>query len=53
MSWDKTGMKCHHPDEHLHAMEMINSIWIEQKGKFSVTPTPKKVHLTKITYAEI
>lgn len=34
-------------------MEMMTSIWIEQKGEFSITPTSNKAHLTKIIYAEI
>lgn len=31
----------------------MTSIWIEQKGEFSITPTSNKVHLIKIIYAEI
>lgn len=52
MSRDKAGMKCHHLDEHLHTMEMMTSIWIEQKGEFNVTATPK-VHQTKVIYATL
>lgn len=51
MSWDKAGMKCHHLDERLYTMEMITSIWFEQKGKFNVTATPNKDYQTKVIYA--
>lgn len=53
MSRDKAGMKCHRLDEHLHTMEMMTSIWIEQKGEFSVTAAPNKVHQTKVIYAAL
>lgn len=53
MSWDKAGMKCHQLDEHLHGMEMMTSVWIEQKGEFYVTAAPNKVYRARAIYAAL